>query len=154
MITRSGPRLPRLIELADTESLRLLNDTGYGHIVVTQCGLPAIRPAGHTLEDDGLVVHAALPPALLTTIADEPSAVAYHVHDIDPGSGCGWEVTVQGYAEPVTRPHDGTRYRGSLPGWTHGSHDTVLRLTPRGIHGFRLGHPLSLVPDPRFGHVP
>ncbi|UGQ11888.1 pyridoxamine 5'-phosphate oxidase family protein [Yinghuangia sp. ASG 101] len=153
MTLPSGPRPPRLIELPDTRSLELLNDTSHGHIVVTHCGFPVVRPAGHVLEGDSLVIRAALAPDLLTTIADEPSAVAYHVHEIDPGSGSGWEVTVPGFAEPVP-PHAAARYRDSLPGWTHGGHDTVLRLAPLGYHGFRLGHPLTLVPEARFGHVP
>ncbi|UGQ11860.1 pyridoxamine 5'-phosphate oxidase family protein [Yinghuangia sp. ASG 101] len=143
----SPVRLPRLMEASDTEAWRLLDRTEYGHAVVTLHGFPAVRPAGHLLDHDSLVVRTALPPDLLTTAGDRPSPLAYHVHEIDPTSGNGWEVTVLGLAEPIADPRAEARYRVSLPGWTHGHYDTVLRLHPHTVTGFRLGHPLSLVPD-------
>ena len=35
-------------------------------------------------------------------------------------------------------PDEATRYLRALPGWTHGPHDTLLRLHPKTVSGFRL----------------
>ena len=64
-------------------------------------------------------------------------------------AGTGWTVTVAGPAEVITDPDEaalphclkgmgGAPIQRTLPGWTHGPHDTLLRLSPRTVTGFRL----------------
>ncbi|WP_408997238.1 hypothetical protein [Streptomyces europaeiscabiei] len=38
----------------------------------------------------------------------------------------------------MTDPDEGAHYLRALPGWTHGPHDTLLRLQPKTVSGFRL----------------
>lgn len=139
---------PRLVEVSGAEALWLLEGSTLGRLVFTLHGLPAIRPARHSLEHGTLVVRAAIPPAALSTPAGGPAILAYHADDIDPATAHGWSVTALGPAEPVADPHIEAHYRRSLPGWPLGPHDTLLRLRPQTTTGHRLT-PASPGPTPR-----
>lgn len=148
MTTAHDPSPPRLVEVSGAEALWLLEGSTLGRLVFTLRGLPAIRPARHILEHGALVVRAAVPPAALSTPAGRPAVLAYHADDIDPATAHGWSVTALGPAEPVADPHIEAHYRRSLPGWTHGPHDTLLRLRPQTTTGHRLTAAPG-IPDPR-----
>lgn len=55
-----------------------------------------------------------------------------------PWGGTGWLVTVAGPVEVITDPDEAAHHRRTLSGWAHGPHDTLLRLLPRTVTGFRL----------------
>ncbi|MFF2516550.1 pyridoxamine 5'-phosphate oxidase family protein [Streptomyces sp. NPDC058086] len=38
----------------------------------------------------------------------------------------------------ITDPDEDAHYQRTLTGWTHGLHDTLLRLNPKTVSGFRL----------------
>ncbi|MGW7210613.1 pyridoxamine 5'-phosphate oxidase family protein, partial [Streptomyces sp. NPDC054837] len=40
----------------------------------------------------------------------------------------------------ITDPVEAAHYRRTLAGWSHGPHDTLLRLHPKTMSGFRLVH--------------
>jgi hypothetical protein len=67
-----------------------------------------------------------------------PATATYHVDEIRTVTGTGWTVTVSGPAEVITDPDEAAHYLRTLSGWTHGPHDTLLRLQPKTVTGFRL----------------
>lgn len=142
------PTAPRLVEVAGAEALWLLAGSALGRLVFTLRGVLAIRPARHVLEHGALVVRAPVPVSALTGPNGEPATTAYHSDEVDPDTGWGWAVTATGPAEPATDLHSRVHYRRILPDWTHGPHDTLIRLRPEATTGYRLGRLLASVPDP------
>ncbi len=67
-----------------------------------------------------------------------PSTATYHVDELRTATGTGWTVTVAGPVDVITDPDEAAHYQRSLAGWTHGPHDTLLRLHPKSVTGFRL----------------
>jgi pyridoxamine 5'-phosphate oxidase-like protein len=122
----------RMVEVSGAEALWLLEGSSLGRLVYAQRDLTVIRPARHVWEYGRLVVRAPAPASAVST------AATYQVDDIRAVSGTGWTVTVSGTAEVVTDPDEAAHYRRSLTGWTHGPHDTLLRLHPKTVTGFRL----------------
>lgn len=43
-------------------------------------------------------------------------------------------------AEIITGSDEADRYRRTRPGSAHGSHDTLVRIRPQTVTGFRLAH--------------
>jgi hypothetical protein len=142
------PTAPRLVELTGAEALWLLEGATTGRLVFTLRGLPALRPAAHILEHGTLIVRAPVPATALTVRGGNPAILVYHADEVDPITGRGWAVTATGPAEPVLdHPHIEAHYRRVLSSWTHGPHDTLVRLRPQATTGYRLGRLLAPVPD-------
>ncbi|WP_308402346.1 pyridoxamine 5'-phosphate oxidase family protein [Streptomyces sp. AN091965] len=97
-------------------------------------GSPALRPAAHVLEYGCLIVRAPVPGSALPAGV----TVTYHVDEVRTAIGTGWSVTASGPAESVSDPDEAAHYRRTLPGWKHGPHDTLLRVRPRTVSGYRL----------------
>ncbi|MFF7469089.1 pyridoxamine 5'-phosphate oxidase family protein [Streptomyces sp. NPDC008092] len=129
----SSPDTPlRLVEVSGAEALWLLEGSTLGRLVYAQRDLTVIRPARHVWEYGRLIVRTPVPaPAV-------PTTATYHVDDVRAVSGTGWTVTVSGPAEVLTGPDEAGHYRRTLTGWSHGPHDTLLRLHPKTVAGFRL----------------
>ncbi|GAA4779112.1 MULTISPECIES: pyridoxamine 5'-phosphate oxidase family protein [Streptomyces] len=123
----------RLIEVSGTEALWLLEGSSRGRLVHLQRDQAVIRPASHVVEYGRLVVRAPVQAAA----ALARTALTYQVDEIRP-AGTGWTVSVHGPAEVVTDPHEAAHYRRTLPGRSHGPHDTLLRLRPQSVSGFRI----------------
>ncbi|MDI3409220.1 pyridoxamine 5'-phosphate oxidase family protein [Streptomyces cavernicola] len=123
----------RMVEVSGAEALWLLEGSTLGRLVYVQRERAVVRPARHLWGVGRLVVRT---PAALGAL---PSSVSYHVDEVDAETGEGWTVTATGPFDLVTDPHEAAHYRRALPGWTHGPHDTFLRLRPQTITGFRLG---------------
>lgn len=134
------PAMPRMVEVSGAEALWLLEDGSLGRLVHTQRDLTLVRPARHVWEYGRLVVRA---PA-----AAVPETATYHVDEIRAVQGTGWTVTVSGPAEVITDPDEaalphclegmgGAPIRRTLTGWSHSPHDTLLRLHPKTVVGFR-----------------
>ncbi|MGW5665232.1 pyridoxamine 5'-phosphate oxidase family protein [Streptomyces sp. NPDC003758] len=129
----STPPAPlRMVEVSGAEALWLVEGSSIGRLVYVQRDLTAVRPARHVWEYGRLVVRTPAPAAAV------PATAMYHVDEIRAVHGTGWTVTVSGPAEVITDPDEAAHYRRTLAGWTHGPHDTLLRLHPKTVTGFRL----------------
>ncbi|AVH60430.1 MULTISPECIES: pyridoxamine 5'-phosphate oxidase family protein [Streptomyces] len=129
----STPPAPlRMVEVSGAEALWLLEGSSLGRLVYVQRDLTVVRPARHVWEYGRLVVRTPAPAAAV------PATATYHVDEIRAVPGTGWTVTVSGPAEVITDPDEAAHYRRTLTGWTHGPHDTLLRLHPKTVAGFRL----------------
>ncbi|MEU8542006.1 pyridoxamine 5'-phosphate oxidase family protein [Streptomyces sp. NPDC048717] len=139
----AAPR--RMTEVTGAEALWLLDGAARGRLVHARREQILVRPAVHVLAYGRLVVRAPVQADALTgrpTLtyhADEISTGAVAGAGVGPGAGAGWSVTVTGPAEPVDDAAEAAHYRRTLPGWTFGPHDTLLRITPQTVTGYRLG---------------
>jgi hypothetical protein len=129
----STPPAPlRMVEVSGAEALWLLEGSSLGRLVYVQRDLTVVRPARHVWEYGRLVVRTPAPAAAV------PAAAAYHVDEIRAVAGTGWTATVSGPAEVITDSDEAAHYRRTLTGWSHGPHDTLLRIHPKTVVGFRL----------------
>ncbi|MFI7413450.1 pyridoxamine 5'-phosphate oxidase family protein [Streptomyces sp. NPDC049627] len=122
----------RMVEVSGAEALWLVEGSSLGRLVYPQRGQTVVRPARHVWEYGRLIVRAPVQAAVV------PEAATYQVDEIRAVAGTGWTVTLSGPAEVITDPDEAAHYRRTLTGWTHGPHDTVLRLHPKTVSGFRL----------------
>lgn len=127
-----APAPGRMVETSGAEALWLLEGSSLGRLVYPQRELTVVRPARHVGECGRLIVRAAVQAAAV------PAAVTYQVDEIRAVHGTGWTVTVHGPVEVLGDADEVAHYRRTLPGWTHGPHDTLLRLSPQTVTGFRL----------------
>ncbi|KUO20065.1 pyridoxamine 5'-phosphate oxidase family protein [Streptomyces dysideae] len=126
------PTALRMIEVSGAEALWLLEGSTQGRLVYPQRDLTAVRPARHVWEYGRLVVRTPAP------VAAVPNSATYHVDEVGTKTGTGWTVTVTGPVDVIDDPHETAHYRRTLTGWIHGPHDTLLRLSPQTVTGFRL----------------
>jgi Pyridoxamine 5'-phosphate oxidase len=129
----------RLVELDPAEALRLLASVDYGRVVFTLRALPAIRPVNHLVDAGQIIIRTRLTSRLATVVTPTRSTVVASQTDlIDPTLRVGWSVVVTGIAHPVTDPAQITRFEQTLTPWVDMTMDTVLRIRPEIISGFRL----------------
>ncbi|MCX5124625.1 pyridoxamine 5'-phosphate oxidase family protein [Streptomyces sp. NBC_00347] len=124
----------RLIEVSGTEALWLLEGSAQGRLVYVQRELAVVRPAAHVMEYGRLVVRA---PVQAATIPGR-ALLTYQVDEIRSPDGTGWTVSAHGPADVIADPDEAAHYRRTLPGCAHGPHDTLLRLHPQQVSGFRI----------------
>ncbi|MET8945779.1 pyridoxamine 5'-phosphate oxidase family protein [Streptomyces sp. NPDC004542] len=128
----TSPATLRMVEVSGAEALWLLEGSTLGRLVYVHRDLAVVRPARHVWAYGRLVVRAPAPAAAV------PATATYHVDDVRAVPGTGWAVTVSGPAEVVGDPDEAAHYRRTLTGWAHGPHDTLVRLHPTTVTGFRL----------------
>ncbi|WP_217562093.1 pyridoxamine 5'-phosphate oxidase family protein [Streptomyces sp. GbtcB6] len=126
------PATLRMVEVSGAEALWLVEGSSLGRLVFVQRELTVVRPARHVWEYGRLVVRTPVQAAAV------PTTATYQVDEVRAVSGTGWTVTVTGPADVVTDAHEAAHYRRTLAGWTHGPHDTILRIHPQTVTGFRL----------------
>ncbi|MGW6906665.1 pyridoxamine 5'-phosphate oxidase family protein [Streptomyces sp. NPDC054940] len=126
------PAALRMVEVSGAEALWLLEGSSLGRLVFMQRDLTVVRPARHVWEYGRLVVRTPAPAAAV------PATATYHVDEIRVVAGTGWTVAVSGPAEVITDPDEAAHYGRTLSGWSHGPHDTLLRIHPKTVVGFRL----------------
>ncbi|MFI1400491.1 pyridoxamine 5'-phosphate oxidase family protein [Streptomyces sp. NPDC020681] len=126
----------RMVEVSGTEALWLLEGAAQGRLVFIQRDSAVIRPAVHVLQHGHLIVRT---PAQATALSGR-ATLTYHADEIRMAGGTGWTVTATGPAEVITDPDEAGHYRRALPGWAHGPHDTLVRIRPQTLTGFRLAH--------------
>lgn len=149
----TAPATLRSVEVSGAEALCLLRRSRLGRLVYTQRDLTVLRPAAHVWADGRLLVRTSGPAP------EGPATATYEVEENRAVPGTGWTVTVSGPAEAATANEaataddavtdaataddavtDGTRQR--VPGgWTPGPQDTILRIRPRTVTGFRVSRP-------------
>ncbi|MDI9886426.1 pyridoxamine 5'-phosphate oxidase family protein [Streptomyces sp. HNM0645] len=132
----STPVSRRMVEISGTEALWLLEGAAQGRLVYVQRETAMVRPAVHLLQYGRLVVRTPAQAAAVTG----RTVLTYHADEIRGAGGTGWTVTAAGPAEAITDPDEAAHYRRTLPGWVHGPHDTLVRIHPRTVTGFRLAH--------------
>ncbi|MFI8228567.1 pyridoxamine 5'-phosphate oxidase family protein [Streptomyces sp. NPDC085900] len=126
------PATLRVVRVSGAEALCLLERSSLGRLVYTQRDLTVLRPAAHVWVDGGLIVRTSAPAAA------GPVTATYEVEESRAVPGTGWTVTVSGPAEVVADVEDAVRRAPA--GWTPGPHDTILRIRPRTVAGFRVAH--------------
>ncbi|GAA3376819.1 hypothetical protein GCM10020367_50020 [Streptomyces sannanensis] len=131
----SVPAHRLMTEVSGTEALWLLEGSARGRVAYVQREVVVVRPAVHVLEYGRLIVRTPVQAAALTGRV----LLTYHADEVRMPTGTGWSVSATGPCEVVTDPDEAAHYRRTLPGWAHGPHDTLLRLRPRTVAGFRLG---------------
>ncbi|MGW3949534.1 pyridoxamine 5'-phosphate oxidase family protein [Streptomyces sp. NPDC004752] len=128
----TAPAPLRMIEISGAEALWLLEGSSLGRLVFVQRELTVVRPARHVWEYGRLIVRTPVQAAAVQ------ATVTYHVDEVHAAIGTGWTVSAAGPADVITDPHEVGHYRRTLTGWTHGPHDSVLRIHPQTVTGFRL----------------
>ncbi|MCD9879164.1 pyridoxamine 5'-phosphate oxidase family protein [Streptomyces guryensis] len=128
----TAPPPLRMVEISGAEALWLLEGSALGRLVYTQRELTVVRPGRHTWEYGRLVVRTPAPAAAV------PATATYHVDEVRAATGTGWSVTVAGPVDVITDADEAAHYQRTLAGWSHGPHDTLLRLHPKTVSGFRL----------------
>jgi hypothetical protein len=126
------PAALRTAEVSGAEALWLVEGSSFGRLVYPQRGQTLVRPARHVWEYGRLIVRAPVQGAVV------PEVVTYQVDEIRVVAGTGWTVTLSGPTEVITDADEAAHHQRTLAGWTHGPHDTVLRMLPQTVSGFRL----------------
>jgi len=88
--------------------LSLLSSVGLGRVGLSVDALPVIMPVGFRIDGDRIVF--ALRPGDEVAGALDDVVVAFEADDVDPVTGAGWTVLVQGPARVVTH---GAGYSGA-----------------------------------------
>lgn len=127
-----SPAALRMAEVSGAEALWLVEGSSLGRLLYAQREQTVVRPARHVWEYGCLIVRAPV------QVAAVPEVVTYQVDEIRVATGTGWTVTLTGPAEVISDPNEAAHHRRTLAGWTHGPHDTVLRIHPKTVTGFRL----------------
>ncbi|MBX6354957.1 MAG: pyridoxamine 5'-phosphate oxidase family protein [Micromonosporaceae bacterium] len=128
-----------LVEVDRAEAMALLGSVAYGRVVFTLNALPAVRPVNHLVDGEDIIIRTRLSSAVGSRVRPAPGVVvAYQADQIDPDRRLGWSVVVTGYASPVTAPDQIARYEAALIPWVDMTMDTVLRIRPQIVTGFRL----------------
>ncbi|GAU69188.1 hypothetical protein SSP35_11_00070 [Streptomyces sp. NBRC 110611] len=130
----------RMVDISGEEALYLLEGASQGRLMYEQRELTAVRPASHVLEYGRLILRTPVPAGALSGRI----AVTYHADQINPATGTGWAVTASGPAEVIAAGDEAAHYRRTLPGWSHGPHDTLLRIQPQTINGYRFARATDL----------
>ncbi|WP_328666257.1 pyridoxamine 5'-phosphate oxidase family protein [Streptomyces sp. NBC_00322] len=130
------PLSRRMVEVPRSEALWLLEGAVQGRLVYVPRESAVIRPAVHILQYGRLIVRTPAQAAALSGRA----SLTYHADEIRVAGGTRWTVTASGPAEVITDPDEAAHYRRTLPGWAHGPHDTLVRIRPQTMTGFRLAH--------------
>ncbi|MFE9255299.1 pyridoxamine 5'-phosphate oxidase family protein [Streptomyces sp. NPDC006879] len=125
-----------MTELSGAEALWLLGGTTEGRLVYLRGAHAQVRPGLHTLEHGLLVVRAPVQRAVVGR-----ETLTYHADKPATAESEGWSVSAHGPAEVVDDPDEAAHYRRTLPGWAHGPHDTLVRIRPQNVSGFRLTRP-------------
>ncbi|MFF4908341.1 pyridoxamine 5'-phosphate oxidase family protein [Streptomyces sp. NPDC001260] len=123
---------PATVRVSGAEALCLLERSSPSRLVYTRRDLTALRPAAHVRADGRLIVRTSAPAAA------GPATATYEVEESRAVPGTGWTVTVSGPAEVVADVEDADRRAPG--GWKPGPHDTILRIHPRTLAGFRVAH--------------
>src|SRR3954470_20779875 len=127
-----------IVELAETECLRLLASTSVGRVGVTIDALPAVLPVNYAMHGGAVVFRT-----VAGTKLDAATANAVVAFEVDSGADRhdgAWSVLVRGVAREVSDPAELSAAR-SLPirSWAFdGEADHYVRVEPTLITGRRI----------------
>jgi Pyridoxamine 5'-phosphate oxidase len=141
MTSDAGPQYAgdgrRMVPLSWTESIALLGSVSFGRIVFTARALPAIRPVNHLLDEGDIIIRTHLGSAI-TGEARGDAVVAYEADAIDSAEHLGWSVVVTGIAWRIRDQQAVARYKRLLRPWVDGPKESVIRVMPEMVTGYRL----------------
>ena len=126
------------LELTRDECWQLLREASLGRVVFTMNALPAIRPVGHIVEGETIIIRSQLGSAITGNSSRDGAVVCYETDDIDPVGHTGWSVIATGMARLVRDPSVADRYRCLLESWTALAADQVIAIVPEMLTGLRL----------------
>lgn len=93
------------LEVLDpSECMRLLGSVSLGRIGLSSDALPVVLPVNFVLVGDQIVVRTRRGTKLAA--ATRNAIVAFEVDQLDPHSGVGWSVMVQGFARELADPDE------------------------------------------------
>jgi hypothetical protein len=96
----------RTLDLDRRTCLSLLASVVVGRVGLSVDALPVIVPVGFRLDGDRIVF--ALRAQDRARAALDGVVVAFEADDVDPHTGSGWSVLVQGPAHPLAEPSGST----------------------------------------------
>ena len=131
-----------VVELDQTECVRLLLHDVVGRVAVVVDGRPHIVPVTYAADTNGDVVFRTGPDTVLTRVDLED--VAFEIDGIDQQARTGWSVTVHGVGSDITDADDQkARYLRQKLGdsWAPGPRTRWFAIYPREITGRRLEAP-------------
>ncbi len=137
-----------VVELEQTECVRLLLHDVVGRVAVVVDGRPHIVPVTYAADTNGDVVFRTGPDTVLTRVDLED--VAFEIDGIDAQARTGWSVTVHGVGSEITDADDQkARYLRQKLGdsWAPGPRTRWFAIYPREITGRRLQAPTAAGPD-------
>ncbi|ASN22823.1 hypothetical protein LK07_00915 [Streptomyces pluripotens] len=126
------PTALRMTEVSGAEAVWLLEGSSLGRLAYVRRQQADVRPARHVWEYGHLVVRASVPAAAVS------AGATYQVDEVCVASGTGWTVTAAGPVDVIADPDEAAHYHRTLPGLVHGPHDTLIRIRPQSVTGFRI----------------
>ena len=126
-----------MLELPESECLRLLEHARFGRIAFVEHGRPVVLPVNY-LFHDGVVIFRSTSGSKLEAALRE-QAVAFQVDATDPMYHGGWSVLAYGPAEVVIAPEEIERLSAlQVRPWWSGARDRWIRIRVEEITGRRL----------------
>src|SRR4051794_21205108 len=127
-----------IVELAETECLRLLESTSVGRVGVTIDALPAVLPVNYAMHGGAVIFRT-----ISGTKLDAATANAVVAFEVDSGSNRqdgAWSVLVRGIAVEVSDPAELRAVRSlSLESWAFdGRAEHYVRVDPTLVTGRRI----------------
>lgn len=134
---------PIVEELAEEESLRLIENAEIGRIGFSGRYGPVILPVNYKVVDGAVVIRVAVGGSigedLRTGIADAEYKVAFEIDEIDPATRTGWSVMIQGAAHHVDDEEErAVVLRAGIEPWAGGQREHFVRIKPTAISGRRI----------------
>jgi len=131
-----------IIELDETESLKLVSRGGIGRIAYQSRVGPAVLPVNYKWHGGAVVFrttrHSALDEDLQTGIAGGDYRVAFEVDAIDEIGRQGWSVLIQGPAHHVSEAERESAERAGVEPWPAGERELFMRIVPNRVTGRRI----------------
>ncbi len=112
-----------------------------GRIAYSYRALPAVQVASHVLDGGDIVARSHGHSPVVSPAYGAGVVVAYEADVIDPGTFCGWSVTVTGYAGLIRDPDEVIRWDRALPLWPAAGGSQLIRLHPSLVSGYRFAGP-------------
>lgn len=140
MPNHAGALAPKrtMMRLPQPETMALISQIGYGRLVFSSGALPAISTFNHLVDGDQIIIRTHTGGTVARMAAAGGAIVTYQADDIDPQQRLGWTAVVTGHARIVQDTRDVTRYTAALVPWVDKPNETVIRIEPENISGFRL----------------
>ena len=128
------------VRLDRAECLRLLATSRIGRVVFTAAALPAAQPVAYLLDDEEVVLRAAVGSTLAA--ATRHHVVAFETDHVDERTRTGWSVLGVGEAYEVLDPVRLAELAERLPPpWVPQHDQHTISIPLQRLTGRRLGRP-------------
>jgi nitroimidazol reductase NimA-like FMN-containing flavoprotein (pyridoxamine 5'-phosphate oxidase superfamily) len=139
----TGGMEPIVEELAEAESLRLIEQAEIGRIGFTSRYGPVIVPVNYKVLNGSVIFRTetgnAIAEDLRTGIADAEYKIAFEIDELNSADRTGWSVLIQGAAHYVDDEGErATVMKAGVEPWVGGDRDVYLRIKPTAITGRRI----------------